>query len=47
MVVKNLEKYKPKKNLIHDVARPFINKDLTHQTNKNTKKLGLCSCNKN
>ena len=25
---KNLEKYKPKKILIHDVARPFINKDL-------------------
>ncbi len=39
---KNLEKYKPKKILIHDVARPFINKDLITRLIKNTKKNSGC-----
>ena len=39
---KNLEKYKPNKILIHDVARPFINKDLVTRLIKNTKKNSGC-----
>ena len=38
----NLKKYNPKKILIHDVARPFINKDLVTRLIKNTKKNSGC-----
>ena len=39
---KDLEKYSPKKILIHDVARPFVNKDLVTRLIKNTKKDSGC-----